>query len=303
MPYRDYACAVYDCAACGCRFTEHSSDVYERLHGQSASSYARHDALAQQCSALFHAGDAEGLRRLLLPSVTRELVMNALECLEPGARVLEVGCSKGALASYFLALGHDVLGVDVSESAIARARELFGDHFELPGGPREAGPFDAIYHTGTIGCVADPVGMTRGLLQKLKPGGQLVFNSPNARACRRRGQLWLSSTAPPDLVTLFQPGFWRERFDDLAEAHVEEIRHEPATAWVEEAVRVVGPRWRLRSRGRVEAVEAPTRDRRRWLRERVEHRLRRLPLPTIDVPTDFGIHVCLTRRADGGQGD
>jgi hypothetical protein len=67
-----------------------------------------------------------------------------------------------------------------------------------------------------IGCVSDPLGITRLLLNSLKPGGILLFNAPNLEACWLRGQLWLDGAPPPDLVTLFKPGFWGLFFSDVA---------------------------------------------------------------------------------------
>src|SRR5207253_10638533 len=51
----------------------------------------------------------------------------------------------------------------------------------------------------------------------LKPGGVLLFNSPNRDACNQRDQLWFESAPPPDVVTLFVPGFWRKRFRNVAD--------------------------------------------------------------------------------------
>ena len=58
--------------------------------------------------------------------------------------------------------------------------------------------------------------MTRQWLDLLKPGGRLLFNAPNRDGCTLRDQLWFESAPPPDVVTLFPPGFWRDRFGDAA---------------------------------------------------------------------------------------
>jgi len=116
----------------------------------------------------------------------------------------------------------EVTGVDVSPAAVQSARQAFGNHFVLEGDPAiEAGaPYDVIYHVGTIGCVADPLGLTRRLLSLLKPGGALLFNSPNRDSCWLSDQLWVDGAPPPDLVSIFPPGFWARQFS--AEANVEE---------------------------------------------------------------------------------
>jgi SAM-dependent methyltransferase len=111
------------------------------------------------------------------------------------------------------------LGVDVSAEAVESARLAFGDHFALAGSAviLSEAPYDVIYHVGMIGCVADPIGLTSQLLAMLKPGGKLLFNAPNRQACTFRGQLWIDSAPPPDVVTLFPPGFWKQRFSDTAD--------------------------------------------------------------------------------------
>jgi hypothetical protein len=73
-----------------------------------------------------------------------------------------------------------------------------------------------IFHVGTIGCVADPIGTTKKLLSLLKPGGRLLFNAPNREGWSWPDQLWFDSAPPPDLVTMFPPGFWHSQFGDAA---------------------------------------------------------------------------------------
>src|SRR5207244_4131757 len=111
---------------------------------------------------------------------------------------------------------------DVSIEAIKTARVAFGNHFVLNEDRAiDAGaPYDVIYHTGTIGCVGDPVGLTRRLLGLLKPNGCLLFNSPNLQSCCLPGQLWIDAAPPPDVVSIFPPGFWKKQFAN--DAHVEE---------------------------------------------------------------------------------
>lgn len=61
----------------------------------------------------------------------------ALSLLSPhvrGRRVVELGCGSGLLARHLMALGADsYLGVDISQVAIARARERLATHPAAPG--------------------------------------------------------------------------------------------------------------------------------------------------------------------------
>jgi SAM-dependent methyltransferase len=172
---------------------------------------------------LFDRGAVRDLEHHLCRLSKNEFVIRTIQT-SGARRLLELGCGKGALTSLFIVSGYDVLGVDVSATAIRAARENFGDHFAEPAALQAASgqPYDCVYHVGTIGCVEAPLEFTRSLLRLLRPGGQLVFNAPDADACRQRRALW-ASTPPPDLVTLFTENFWRERFHDEADVHVHSV--------------------------------------------------------------------------------
>jgi len=241
-----FRAGVYDCASCGCRFTPHDPDVHDQFHREpSISYYQDYAALAAQCATLFNAGDAAGLRRLLSQSAKYRFVLEHLDRAPAGAKLLEIGCARGHLTSYSILQQRDVLGVDVSKEAIAAARAMFGPHFAVAD-TREAqrGPFDVIYHVGLIGCVADPIGLTRRLLSELRHGGQLIFNAPNRNALRLKGQLWLDSAPPPDLVTLFPENFWRTQFGDVADVSEAIDDIDPQASLQIAARRWLGVRWR-----------------------------------------------------------
>jgi SAM-dependent methyltransferase len=150
-------------------------------------------------------------------------VIESIESDESIKKVLEIGCSRGYLSAYFVLGGWDIVATDISVSAIDAARNAFGDYFYLAGVPiiKKWAPYDAIFHVGTIGCVEDPIREIENQLELLRPGGILVFNAPNLDFCRKNGRIWVQSTTPPDLVTLFPPQFWQETFNSLAHVYTE----------------------------------------------------------------------------------
>jgi SAM-dependent methyltransferase len=217
--YVGYVCVIYQCHECGCRFAPYDISAYDLLYREQRSRYSRYACQADRCKALFDLADRNGLRAYLLAQEFKyQFVIRQIEGEPADARILEIGSSRGHLTSYFILVGRTITGVDVSPTAIAAAKAAFGNHFVQAGDPAitAGAPYDVIFHVGTIGCVGDPVGMTRQLLSLLKRGGRLLFNAPNREACSLRAQLWLESAPPPDLVTLFPPGFWRHRFSDVA---------------------------------------------------------------------------------------
>ena len=220
-PYSDYSCDVFSCDSCGCRFVERDSHAHEHLHS-SSSSYNSHIEKATRTVEYYRSGRSSDLRRYLSNTLKNAFVIDQISDNTKTGNLLEIGCSRGYLTSYFLMAGYSVLGVDAAVSAIDQAVKLFGNHFCLPGDKRieDHCPYDAIYHVGTVGCVESPIEMTNDLLSLLKPGGILVFNAPNVNAVIEKDELWVT-TSPPDLVTLFPPGFWEARFGSSHDVSVQ----------------------------------------------------------------------------------
>jgi 2-polyprenyl-3-methyl-5-hydroxy-6-metoxy-1,4-benzoquinol methylase len=242
-----YAWEVHDCTVCGCRFTTHDAEIYNLLHTTGAISYySEYQTLARRCASLFLRKDVDGLRQVLNTNSKYRFVIEAVAQEPLSSRILEVGCSRGYLASCFILQGRDVLGVDVSDEAVESARNLYGDHFAVVGDPviEQRGPYDVIYHVGMIGCVADPVGLTSKLLELLRPGGKLIFNAPNRDSLHLRHQLWLDSAPPPDVVTLFPPGFFKRTFAALANVIEEVEMLLPEQASVVVLRQLLGTRWK-----------------------------------------------------------
>lgn len=225
--YFGYAWPIYDCEDCGCRFTLHDNAAYDLLYSEQSSCYSRYTDQAETCKRLFDLRNRAGLRAVLSQASKYRFIIDAIDREAADARILEIGSSRGHLTSYFILCGRTITGVDVSPKAVAAARIAFGDYFVLAEDPaiEARAPYDVIFHIGTIGCVADPIGMTRQLLSMLKPGGRLLFNAPNRAACLLRDQLWFDSAPPPDVVTLYPHGFWRTQFREVADVK-EFVEHE-----------------------------------------------------------------------------
>jgi SAM-dependent methyltransferase len=300
---------VYDCEACGCRFTKHDEMAHDRLHQAGAIAYYEdYRRLAAECKACFGRRDAEGLREVLSASPKYKFVIDQLSPLPRDSRLLEIGCSRGYLTSWFILGGWDILGVDVSAEAIDSARMNFGEHFAMADAPevKARAPYDAIYHVGMIGCVRDPIGLTRQLLSLLKPGGLLCFNAPNRDASRRKEQLWLDSAPPPDLVTLFPPGFWTQRFGAEETVQEDVLMHGHDASSGIRLRNLLGPAWRLPvptdrfEPGEARDSSAGKEGVRNWVIRAIAKLARVTGLSALAKPwpTDFGLHI--TMRVKGG---
>lgn len=232
--YWGFAWPVIDCHECKARFTRHDASIYDALHSEAGSCYNLYRSLLKRCTESFGARDLEALKRDLSKASKYKFIIDEVERGSSDTRLLEIGCSLGYLTSYFILAGFQITGVDVSFEAIKTAKAAFGDHFVLDGdcSVDKSAPYDVIYHVGTIGCVANPLGLTRRLLKLLKPGGRLLFNSPNLQSCALKNQLWIDAAPPPDLVSIFPPGFWQKQFakQALVEETIENCHPDHALA-------------------------------------------------------------------------
>jgi 2-polyprenyl-3-methyl-5-hydroxy-6-metoxy-1,4-benzoquinol methylase len=98
-------------------------------------------------------------------------------------RVLDVGCGEGQLTAAIADAGFEVVGVDVAEEPLRRARELHAGidvrlvpldgEWPLP----DAG-FDAVWAGETIEHVTDTAGWLSELRRVLRSGGSLLLSTP-----------------------------------------------------------------------------------------------------------------------------
>ena len=102
---------------------------------------------------------------------------------KPGMRLVDLGCNDGVVAEYFMRLGLDVAGMDISAAAIARARQRGikdlrqGDVEQpLPFGDEEC---DAVFWGDNVEHLFQPLKVLAEVRRVLKPGGILIVSAPN----------------------------------------------------------------------------------------------------------------------------
>ena len=100
-----------------------------------------------------------------------------------GRRVLDLGCGYGGFCRYARQAGAaEVMGVDVSEKMLAKARDMTPDAaidyvksdiemFELP-----TGSFDLVYSSLALHYIENLDGLVSEVQRALVPGGRLVFS-------------------------------------------------------------------------------------------------------------------------------
>lgn len=117
----------------------------------------------------------------------REIEIDLLPDDLRGMKILHLQCHFGQDTLSLARRGAEVTGVDLSDQAIAAARELAGraglparfincDLYSLPDHLDEAGSFDIVFTSyGTIGWLPDIDRWAGVVARYLRPGGQFVF--------------------------------------------------------------------------------------------------------------------------------
>jgi len=133
----------------------------------------------------------------------------AIGARTPG-KMLEVGCSYGAVLAEFRSRGWDVEGVELDARTAAWGREHFGlrVHAGELAQVRDAlhPPYDVIAMYHVIEHVPNPRPLLADVRELLAPGGTLVIRTPNVRsAIATLAHGWWEWAIAPEHVHLFSP--------------------------------------------------------------------------------------------------
>ncbi len=129
-----------------------------------ASNYASLENCYQWVSDPWSYGTSwyEADRYRLLEELTREIV-------PAPAKILEVGCGEGLFTQRLIRSGYQVVGVDVSTTAISRAQERIPDAWFIHSAMEDLNPsnrFDAVIAADMLYYSSDP-GALLGVLERL----------------------------------------------------------------------------------------------------------------------------------------
>ena len=123
-----------------------------------------------------------------LPSVQRFLVEVVKPRINPSDRVLDFGCGPGSFLLCIAPLCREVVGVDISEKFVSRARDAIAESGFTNGRVLHAAPshlpfadgyFDALLMVDVIHHLEDPPTTMKEVFRALKPGGQVIVFEPN----------------------------------------------------------------------------------------------------------------------------
>jgi SAM-dependent methyltransferase len=177
--------------------SDETAEKFDQSYWSDASHYRRYEDYAAGHDEL--RGWFSGLVRMITP------------LLPPApARVVDAGCGHGVIVEALLERGYDAMGFDPSEWIIHEAQQFspalgaalkVGVIEDLP----FDGEFDAITCFEVFEHIHDPVTALRALRDHLRPGGKLIFSTPNLEP---RSKWKDPRTSDPTHVNVHGRGWW-----------------------------------------------------------------------------------------------
>jgi len=127
--------------------------------------------------------------------------------LPSSCKILDMGCGAGFLTRELSNLGHQVVGVDLSEESLKIARKLDPKttylRADVTAVPLESKSFDAVSAMDLLEHVENPTAVIQEASRLLKPGGLFFFHTFNRTFLSWliviKGVEWCVKNAPPDM--------------------------------------------------------------------------------------------------------
>ena len=194
--------SIYACTNCDTSFADPmavDASIYEDIYRNAKNivGYARY---AKYAEVLLDSEDPLG--QLAASENVYWGIAKAFREHPHWQRVLEVGSGYGYLTYALSQSGLQASGIDVSEEAIRGARAQFGNLFEasdISSFQNHTDPegFDAVVFTELIEHMPDVQNFIASALRLLKPGGALIFTTPNKSMYPSR--VWQTDLPPVHL--------------------------------------------------------------------------------------------------------
>jgi 2-polyprenyl-3-methyl-5-hydroxy-6-metoxy-1,4-benzoquinol methylase len=147
------------------------------------------DRAAALWESLSRSSSVASAANYLMPSNFQRTMNAVRRMMEPlaNARILDVGCGRGAMSAAFAKHNH-VVGVDFSPSLLRRAAEAglevyLADATQLPFQP---GQFDCVFCINLIQHILEPQALIKSLEEATRPGGEVLIVSLNRECLLRR---------------------------------------------------------------------------------------------------------------------
>jgi SAM-dependent methyltransferase len=177
---------IYHCQTCFTGFSlpmEDSTVIYENIYknGDKVPGYNRYWRYAKNISKISKPLDYLAQNDDDYWSVKKALEMFVKD--KQSTQILEIGSGLGYLTYSLIKADYKVVGLDVSQTAVTSAANIFGDHFICKDlfeyAESHPGSYDIVILTEVIEHVNKPLDFIDAIIRLLKPGGRAIITTPN----------------------------------------------------------------------------------------------------------------------------
>jgi len=206
-----YRVSIYGCRNCNASFSSRldvPTWLYDSIYedAENITGYNRYDRYLKD--VVDHPAPLDYLAEADMPYwFVRQFMLG--DGISTDASVVELGCGTGYLTYALRCAGYACVGVDVSEVAIARAREIFG-HPEWFMSTEEfkasAVAVDLVIGLELVEHVPDPRSFVAEAMAMIRPWGAVLLSTPNRDAWPRH-VIWASDPPPVHLFWLGRDSF------------------------------------------------------------------------------------------------
>lgn len=181
--------SLYQCASCHTAFINPPPDSSTLARYYDESYYGR--------------GEGKFLAPVeVIVRAFRLLRAKSVHKYMPTGRILDVGCGRGMMLSYFKKWGYEVDGVELDTLAASRAQKNIGQRVFHKIEDISRGPFEAVTFWHSLEHMPDPGRTLKIVYDLLSPEGILIIAAPNMASLQSRmaGHFWLHLDLPRHLV-------------------------------------------------------------------------------------------------------
>lgn len=197
-----YKFKIFHCKSCNTAFAYphvETTAIYENIYkyGNKVPGYDRYWKYAQKTKDL--SNPLEYLKETEDVYWSIERALSTYVTDKKSTKILEIGSGLGYLTYSLLKENYDIIGLDISQTAVKYANETFGNHylctdlFEYSQLHPES--YDVIILTEVIEHIYNPLAFIESIIKLLKPGGRTIITTPN-KSFYANGIIWATELPP-----------------------------------------------------------------------------------------------------------
>lgn len=194
---------IFHCSICGLQFAKGGKSnlglIYNSIYKNSAQ-IGGYDRYVRYFNEIKSKQGKDAIKYLINEEDTYKYVYRYLHnkdnCRD--LKILEVGSGLGYFTYALSQDGFNILGVDLSEDAVAKSTNAFGKLYKVVDFNNLDEQFDIIILTEVIEHVSEPVEFLKGLKRILVKGGEILGTTPRKHIEQSRA-IWLTELPPVHL--------------------------------------------------------------------------------------------------------